>query len=123
MNQTPDEPLDNLTKVVVRAGGIGDDEADRIGSSPFLHARLRARIDSERNSRAEQGSSWLGTLLVAWRAIAVLMVVTIAAVFRFWFSKTNVSLVVPTSNVGENDVSRVVIGGTCALSTMELMAM
>jgi hypothetical protein len=117
MNQTPDEPLDNLTKLVVRAGGIGDDEAERIGSSPFLHARLRARIDSERNSRAELGSSWFVTLLVASRAIAALMVVTVAAVLTLWLSRASASPVVPPPNVGENDVSRVVIGGTCALST------
>jgi hypothetical protein len=117
MNQTNDKQLDSLTKLVVRAGGISDDEAEKIGSSPFLHARLRARIDSERNSRVEQGSGWFVTLLVASRAIAVLVVVTVAAVLTFWFSKTNASVRVPPPNAGENDISRVVIGGTCALST------
>ena len=119
MDQTPDESLDQLTKIVARAGGISDDEAERIGSSPFLHARLRAGIDAERR-RAEQGSGWLGTLLVASRAIAVLVVVTIAAVMTFWFSKANASMSAPPLNASaENDISRVVTGGTCALSTTE----
>ena len=120
MDQTPNESFDQLTKIVARAGGISDVEAERIGSSPFLHARLRAGIDAERRRRAEQGSGWLGTLLVASRAIAVLVVVTIAAVMAFWFSKANASVSVPPLNASaENDISRVVTGGTCALSTTE----
>ena len=120
MDQTPDESFDRLTKVVARTGGISDVEAERIGSSPFLHARLRAGIDAERRRRAEQGSGWLGTLLVASRAIAVLVVVTIAAVMTFWFSKANASVSSPPLNANaENDISRVVTGGTCALSTTE----
>jgi len=120
MDQTPNESFDHLTKIVARAGGISDVEAERIGSSPFLHARLRAGIDAERRRRAEQGSGWLGTLLVASRAIAVLVVVTIAAVMTFWFSKANASVSAPKLNASaENDISRVVTGGTCALSTTE----
>ena len=120
MDQTPDESFDQLTKIVARAGGISDVEAERIGSSPFLHARLRAGIEAERRRRAEQGSGWLGTLLVASRAIAVLVVVTIAAVMTFWFSKANASVSAPPFNASaENDISRVVTGGTCALSTTE----
>jgi hypothetical protein len=122
MDQTPDESnesFEQLTKIVARAGGISDVEAERIASSPFLHARLRAGIDAERQRRAEQGSGWLGTLLVASRAIAVLVVVTIAAVMTFWFSKANASVIVPPLNANADDISRVVIGGTCALSTTE----
>ena len=119
MDQTPNGSFDQLTKIVVRAGGISDVEAERIGSSPFLHARLRAGIDAERRRRAEQGSGWLGTLLVASRAIAVLVVVTIAAVMTFWFSKANASVSGPPLNASADDISRVVTGGTCALSTTE----
>jgi len=119
MDQTPDESFDQLTKIVARAGGISDVEAGRIGSSPFLHARLRAGIEAERRRRTEQGSGWLGTLLVASRAIAVLVVVTIAAVMTFWFSKANASVSGPPLNANADDISRVVTGGTCALSTTE----
>jgi hypothetical protein len=119
MDQTPDESFDQLTKIVARAAGISDVEAERIGASPFLHARLRAGIDAERRRRAEQGSGWLGTLLVASRAIALLVVVTIAAVMTFWFSKANASVSGPPLNANADDISRVVTGGTCALSTTE----
>jgi hypothetical protein len=119
MNQTIDESLDELTKIIARTGGINEDEAERIALSPFLHARLRSRIESERKSRAEQASSWFATLLVASRAIAVLVVVTLAAVLTFWFSKANASVSVPTVNASADDISRVVTGGTCALSTTE----
>jgi len=120
MDQTPNESFDQLTKTVARAGGISDVEADRIGSSPFLHARLRAGIEAERRRRADKGSGWLATLLVASRAITVLVVVTIAAVMTFWFSRANDSVNAPPLNASaENDISRVVTGGTCALSTTE----
>lgn len=117
MDQPPNDRIDRLTTLVTRAGGISDDEAARIGSSPFLHARLRAGIEAERRRRTGQGSGWLGNLLVASRAIAVLVVVTIAAVFTFWLSKGNASVGVPPLNAGADDVSRIATGGTCALST------
>ena len=118
MDQTPNEPLDRLTKIVARAGGINDNEVERIGSSPFLHARVRAGIEAERRRRAEKGSGWLGTVLVASRAIAVLVVVTIAAVLTFWLSKGNAAVSAPSVNAAD-DIARVVTGGTCALSTTE----
>jgi hypothetical protein len=119
MEQSRNEPIERLTRIVARAGGISDDDAERVGSSPFLHARLRAGIEGERRRRVEQGSGWLATLLVASRAIAVLVVVTIAAVLTFWLSKANASVSVPPLNASADDVARVVTGGTCALSTTE----
>jgi hypothetical protein len=118
MNQERDEKLDRLTKIIARAGGISDDEAEKIGSAPFLLARLRARIESERNIRSEQRSGWFPTLLVATRAIAVLFLVTIGTALAFWFSRGNPPL--PTaSNATVDNVSRVITGGTCALSTTD----
>ena len=116
MDETPKEPLDRLTTLVVVAGGIGEAEAERIGSSPFLHARLRAGIEAERRYRAEQGS-WLATLLVASRAITALALVTIAALLTFWFSKSGASESRAAVYASPDDISRVVTGGACALST------
>lgn len=118
MNQVPDERLDRLTKIVSRAGGISDDEVDGISSAPFLHSRIRALIESERKSRAALGGGWFATLLVATRAIAVLFLVTIGTALAFWFSRANPS-VPPVSNATVDNVSRVVTGGTCALSTTD----
>jgi hypothetical protein len=119
MDQRADEPIDQLTRMVAKAGGISDEDAERIGSSPFLHARLRAGIEVERRRRAKQGSGWLATLLVASRAIAVLVVVTIAAVLTFWISKAGASVSAPPVNSNAEDTTRVVIGGTCALSSTQ----
>lgn len=118
MNQERNERLDRLTRIVARAGGISDDETEKIGSAPFLHARLRARIESERNSRAEHGSGWFTTLLVASRAIAVLFLVTIGAASAFWFSRAAAKAPAVTNATVDN-VSRVVTAGTCALSTTD----
>jgi len=119
MKQTHNKSLDRLTKVVARAGGISDEEADRIGSSPFLHARLRAGVEAERRRRAEQGSGLLINWLVASRAIAVLVVVTIAAVVTFWLSKASASVSSPPLNTSADDIARVLTGGACALSTTD----
>ena len=93
MEQTPNERLERLTRNIARAGGIGEVEAQKIGSSPFLNARLRAGIESERRRQAELGCSWVATLIVASRAITVMAVVTIAAVLTLWFSRSNSSAV------------------------------
>jgi hypothetical protein len=117
MDETPNQPLDRLTKIVAQAGGIGDEEAERIGSSPFLHARLQAGIEAQRRLRAEQGGGWLATLLVASRAITALALVTIAALLTFWFSKSSAPDKFPVVYASADDISRVVTGGACALST------
>lgn len=119
MNRTSDETLDRLAKIVARGGGISDEEAEHIASAPFLRARLRAGIQAERRRRAEQGSGWVGTLFVASRAIAITTAITIAAVVTFWFSNSNASVGAPPLNPSGGDISRIVGGGTCALSTTD----
>jgi hypothetical protein len=121
MNGTTNE-LDQLAKTVARSGGIGEAEAERIGSSPFLHTRVRARIEAEQRKRAQQGSGWLLTLFVASRAIVALLLVTIAAASAFWITRSSAV----TNNAPEvsraDDINRVVIGGTCALSSTDKCA-
>jgi hypothetical protein len=119
MNQANNESMDRLTKMVARAGGISDEAVERVASAPFLHSRLRAAIEVERHRRAEQGTVWLATLFVASRAIAVMSVVTIAAVVMFWLSKSNASVSAPALRPSAGDISRVVTGGTCALATTD----
>jgi hypothetical protein len=122
MNQTADDHLDQLSKAVARAGGISDDDVERISSSPFLHTRVRAGIEAEQRKRGEQGNGWLATLLVASRAIVALLVVTVAAASAFWMTKpTGANRPSPESSSAD-DISRVVAGGTCALSSTELCA-
>jgi hypothetical protein len=119
MNQPKDQLIDRLAKAVARGGGIGAEESERLGSGPHLHARIRAGIEAERQHRAEEGSGWLATLLVASRAIAALVLVTIATVVMFWLTKSNSSVTPPAMNAKADDISRVVTGGTCALSATD----
>ena len=115
----PDEHLDRLTRLVARAGGLSDGEAEDIASSPFLHARVRARIEAERERHTKPRGDWFATLLVASRAIAVMLVVTIAAALSFWFSRAHAPAGTPVANAGADNLSRVVTGGTCALSATD----
>jgi hypothetical protein len=87
-NQSHDEPLDRLGKGITRASGVGEEGADQIASSPFLYAQLRARIEAERERKAEQGGGWFATFKVARRAIPALALVAIAAVASLWFAAT-----------------------------------
>jgi hypothetical protein len=122
MNGTTNE-LDQLAKGVARSGGIGDEEAERIGSSPFLHTRIRARIEAEQRQRAEQGSGWLATVLVSSRAVLALLLVTIAAASAFWITRTSraADTLAPVISKADN-LNRAVIGGTCALSSTDKCA-
>ncbi len=122
MSDTTNE-LDQLAKAVARSGGIGDDEAERIASSPFLHTRIRARIEAEQRERAQQGSGWLATLFVASRAVLALLLVTIGAASAFWITKTSraADTIAPVISKAD-DLNRVVIGGTCALSSTDKCA-
>jgi hypothetical protein len=122
MNGTSNEHLDQLAKAATRAGGISGDEAEQIGSSPFLHTRLRARIAAEQQKRAGQGSGWLATLFVASRAIVALLLVTIAAASAFWATRSNAAAGKAPEVSRADDINRIVVGGACALSSTEQCA-
>jgi hypothetical protein len=122
MNGTSKEHLDHLAKAVTRAGGISDNEAERIGSSPILHTRVRARIAAEQQKRAGQGSGWLATLFVASRAIVALLLVTVAAASAFWATRSNAPAGKAPEVSRADDLNRIVVGGTCALSSTEQCA-
>lgn len=88
-NQSHDELLDRAGKSVARASGINDSEADQVASSPFLYARLRARIETERKQRTEPDGNWLAAFKIARRAIPALALVAIAAVVSLWSASTD----------------------------------
>jgi len=115
--KTEDNRLDELTEIVARGGGASDDEVERIASAPFFSARVRARIEAERKRREVERGGWLVTLLVAWRAVAVLLVVTVATAAAYWASRAPVREQVGART--SDDVSRIVAGGTCALSATD----
>src|SRR5918911_928280 len=82
--EIPDEKLDRLATAVVRAAAArGEEEAERIASSPFLYTRVAARIEERRRAQGEDG--WLAALAVAWRAVpAMALVAALAAALLLW---------------------------------------
>ena len=114
-----DEYLDRVGKSIVRSGGISDEETEVIASSPFLYARLRARIEAERKKNDEPQAGWFATIFVARRAIPALMLVAILALSAFWFMKINQGASKPSADPRDYNLARVAVGGTCALSSTE----
>jgi len=117
--RTSDERLDRLGKSVLRSGGITDEETEAVASSPFLYAKLRARIEAEGRSRAEPQPGWFATLFVAGRAIPALVLIAMIALGAFWFTKTNARTNLPAAVMPVDNLDRVAVGGTCALSSTE----
>lgn len=103
----------------MRAGGISDEDTEAIASSPFLYARLRARIEVERRRSAEPRVGWLATLLATRRAIPALVPIAALALGAFWLAETNSALDPPSVDARNGNLNRVVVGGTCALSSTE----
>lgn len=88
-----DERLDRLSRELVRASAANETEAEA-ASSPFLYARLRARIAAERERR-ETGENWLAWLSVAWRSAPAMTLVAGFALILFW----SASLSAPSPNM------------------------
>lgn len=83
-NSGLNERLDRLSLEVVRASAANEVEAEAVASAPFLYARLRARINAERERR-EEGEGWRSALLgLIWRAAPAMTLVTIFAFVLFW---------------------------------------
>jgi hypothetical protein len=76
------ERLDRIGREIVRASASNEAEGEKVAATPFLYARLRSRINSERERR-EAGESWLAMLGVAWRAVPAMAIVAIFAVTLF----------------------------------------
>lgn len=75
------ERLDRIGRAIIRASAATSEaEAEAAASSPFLYARLRARIAAERR---EEGDGWLALLGVVWRAVPAMSLAAIFAVILF----------------------------------------
>lgn len=80
-----DERLDQLGRGLVRASAAEGSEVETVASSPFLYARLRARINAEAERR-EAGESWRVLLSVAWRSAPAMALAAVFAFLLFWSS-------------------------------------
>lgn len=78
-----DERLDRLGRELVRASASDDAEASAVASSPFLYARVRARINAEAERR-EAGESWRVMLGAFWRSAPAMALVAVFAFLLFW---------------------------------------
>ncbi|HEX8117361.1 MAG TPA: hypothetical protein VF521_08815 [Pyrinomonadaceae bacterium] len=76
------ERLGRVAREVVRASAAGEAEAETVADSPFLYARVRARIEGERRRR-EEGEGWLALFGVAWRAVPAMALVAVLALALF----------------------------------------
>ena len=76
------ERLERTAREVVRAAAAGEAEADAAANSPFLYARIRARIEEEKQRR-EEGEGWLALFAVAWRAVPAMTLVAALALALF----------------------------------------
>lgn len=76
------ERLERVAREVVRASAAGEPEAEAAAGSPFLYARVRARIEEERRRR-EEGEGWLALFGVAWRAVPAMALVAVMAFALF----------------------------------------
>ncbi|HWO01903.1 MAG TPA: hypothetical protein VNS63_21805, partial [Blastocatellia bacterium] len=50
-DQPQDKRFDRVAGELVRAAGLSEFETDSAASAPFLYARVRARIDAERQRK------------------------------------------------------------------------
>ena len=81
-NRRSDEHLAQTGREIVRASAMNEAEGERVAAAPFLYARLRSRINAEREQR-EEGERWGAMLRVVWRAIPAMAMVAILAVALF----------------------------------------
>lgn len=81
-----DEELDRAGKSLLLSAAASDEETDKATSSPFLFARIAARIEEEERRRSTQDAAWLISFREAKRAIALLALVAVAAFGLFWSS-------------------------------------
>lgn len=114
-DQARDDRLDRAGSEFVRAASLSEFESDAAASSPFLYARVRARIDGEQQ-RMEKSVPALAMLSIAWRAIPALALVALVAVSALWVTTPAAPVGVQPAWVETDNVKLIATGGTCALS-------
>jgi len=88
--------LDALGRELLRASAADEDEAEAAASSPFLYARVRARVAAER-ARLEEADDWRAALRIVRRAVPTVAVVAALALALF------VSVLLGTAQTGARD--------------------
>jgi hypothetical protein len=79
--------LDRAGRALVRASALKSEaEADAVASSPFLYAKVLARIAAEREQR-ETGVSWLALSALMRRAVLAMSLVAVVSLSMFLFAR------------------------------------
>lgn len=66
--------LDRVGRLITRAGVLPDEESSKIATTPFLFARIKARISSEEQQRENLGL-WAGFWPTAKRAVPAMVII------------------------------------------------
>lgn len=126
-NHESQEHLDRLGSGIVRLASSNELNAEAVASSPFLYARVRARIAAER-TRREEGENWLALFNVFWRTIPAMTLVAVMAFALFWSASSRSSSTITAFNddsfLDANDagISHVVFADRRPLSSDEVLA-
>ncbi len=89
--RTSDQRLDRIGRDVLRSAALAEAEAENASSSPFLYARVRARIAAEQKRRIA-GENWLNLALVAQRAVPAMALSAAIAFGVLWFGDLSAPL-------------------------------
>jgi hypothetical protein len=89
-----DENLDQTGRAILRAAAADERQTEAAVASPFLYAKIRARIAEE----DQKENRTLSILYIFKRAIPVLAFITIMMTLAFWFTPKNMTTSVPLSN-------------------------
>jgi hypothetical protein len=125
----PDERLERFGRAVVRASASANvAEAEAVAASPFLYARLRARIAAEEERRAG-GETWLALLGVVWRSVPAMALVALFAFVLFWTSSLGTTTASPgvlsdeaLMDAGDAGIESVVFAERRPLSSDDVLA-
>jgi hypothetical protein len=125
-NSGLNERLDQLGREIVRASAANETESEAAASSPFLYARVRSRIASERERR-EAGESWLAMLSVIWRAVPAMALTAVFALVLFLSASTGAGptgsfIVESLMDAPDAGVEQVVFADRQPLSRDEVLA-
>ncbi len=82
-----DARLDEISRGLVRAAQASEEKIDAATNSPFLYARLQARIHAKAENIAatERNNLW-AMFLTAWRPLTGMALMTLCAAVLFWFT-------------------------------------
>ena len=125
-DRSSDERLDRVGRKLVRASAMNEREALAAASSPFLYARLRSRINAERDRR-EEGERFVALLGVVWRTVPAMALVAAFAFALFLSASRSTRAPGSFSDellLGAHDagVEHVVFADRQALSSDEVLA-